>query len=47
VHRLSTVAGKRRDVEDPYGLPLEEYRACANVIEDDLERGFERILELA
>jgi protein-tyrosine phosphatase len=47
VHRLSEVAGKRRDVEDPYGLPIEDYRACADVIEDYLERGFERILELA
>lgn len=47
VHRLSQVAGKRRDVEDPYGLPIEEYHACANVIEDYLERGLERILELA
>jgi protein-tyrosine-phosphatase len=47
VHRLSEVAGKRRDVEDPYGLPVEEYRACADVIEGYLERGFDRILELA
>ncbi|RPI50878.1 MAG: low molecular weight protein arginine phosphatase [Chloroflexi bacterium] len=47
VHRLSEIAGKRRDVEDPYGLPIEEYRACADVIDGYLERGFERILELA
>jgi len=47
VHRLSAMAGKRRDVEDPYGLPIEEYRSCADVIDSYLERGFERILELA
>jgi len=47
VHRLSEMAGKRRDVEDPYGLPSEEYRTCADVIDGYLERGFERILELA
>jgi protein-tyrosine-phosphatase len=47
VYRLSEMAGKRRDVEDPYGLPIEEYRSCADVIEGYLERGLERILELA
>jgi protein-tyrosine-phosphatase len=47
VYRLSEMAGKRRDVEDPYGLPLEEYRTCADVIDGYLERGFARILELA
>jgi len=33
VQRLSEMAGKRRDVEDPYGLPIEEYRSCADVID--------------
>ena len=47
VRLLSEMVGKRRDVKDPYGLPIEEYRACASVIDDYLERGFERILELA
>lgn len=47
VRRLSEMAGKRRDVNDPYGLPIEEYRSCADLIDDYLERGFERILELA
>lgn len=47
VHRLSEMAGKRKDVSDPYGGPIKEYRACANVIEDYVDRGLERILELA
>jgi len=47
VHRLSEMAGKRRDVNDPYGLPIGEYRTCADVIDSYLARGFDRILELA
>jgi protein-tyrosine phosphatase len=47
VHRLSEIAGKRKDVSDPYGGPIKEYRACVNVIEDYVDRGLERILELA
>ncbi len=47
VHRLGEMAGKRRDVDDPYGRPIEEYRACADVIDAYLARGLERILELA
>jgi protein-tyrosine phosphatase len=47
VYRLSEMAGKRRDIQDPFGLPIEEYRACADVIDGYLARGFARILELA
>jgi hypothetical protein len=41
------MAGKRKDVSDPYGGPIKEYRACADVIEGYVDRGFRRILELA
>lgn len=47
VFRLSEMTGKRRDVRDPYGGPIEEYRTCADIIEDYLEQGYKRILELA
>jgi protein-tyrosine-phosphatase len=47
VRRLSEMVGKRRDVDDPYGYPIEEYRACADVISLYIDRGLDRILELA
>ena len=47
VYRLSEMAGKRQDVDDPYGGPIEEYRECADVITNYIDRGLERILELA
>jgi protein-tyrosine-phosphatase len=47
VHRLSEMAGKRQDIQDPYGDPIEEYRACADAIARYIDRGFQRILELA
>jgi protein-tyrosine-phosphatase len=47
LHRLSEMAGKRQDVRDPYSRPIEDYRACADIIEDYIERGFQRIIELA
>jgi protein-tyrosine phosphatase len=46
-HRLSEMSGKRRDIQDPYGKPLKEYRACAEVISSYLAQGLGRILELA
>lgn len=46
VHRLSAVAGKRRDVPDPYQGTIQEYRAVADLIARYLDDGFERILEL-
>jgi len=46
VHLLSEMAGKRRDVEDPYRGPIEEYRACANTMFRYIDSGLERILQL-
>jgi protein-tyrosine phosphatase len=46
VHRLSEMAGKRKDVADPYGQPIENYRACADLISTYIDRGLDRILEL-
>ncbi len=46
VYRLSEMAGKRKDIVDPYEGSIEEYRACANTIADYIDRGLERILEL-
>jgi protein-tyrosine-phosphatase len=47
LHLLSEMVGKRKDVRDPYGGPIEEYRACANILSDYIDRGLARILELA
>lgn len=46
VRRLSEMAGKRRDVQDPYGGPIEEYRACADVIAGYIDLGLEQIVEM-
>jgi protein-tyrosine phosphatase len=46
VYRISEMADKRRDVRDPYGGPIDEYRSCADTIEQYLDRGYDRILEL-
>jgi protein-tyrosine-phosphatase len=46
VFRLSEMVKKRKDVRDPYRGSLEEYRACADIISDYIDRGLERILEL-
>lgn len=46
VYLLSEMAGKSKDVRDPYGGSLREYRAAADTISDYIERGFDRILEL-
>jgi protein-tyrosine phosphatase len=45
-YRLSEMVGKRKDVRDPYGGPIEEYRACADILSDYIARGLGRILEL-
>ncbi len=47
VRLLSEMAGKRRDVEDPYGGSIEGYRACADTMSRYIDGGLERILELA
>jgi protein-tyrosine-phosphatase len=46
VRRLSEMAGKRRDIQDPYGGSIEEYRACAGIIADYIDQGLEQIVEL-
>ena len=47
IYLLSEMVDLRRDVEDPIGGPLIEYQFAAREIKDYLERGFERIRELA
>jgi protein-tyrosine-phosphatase len=47
VFLLSEMVGKRKSILDPYGEPLQEYRACADRLEDYIKRGYQRILELA
>ena len=47
IFRLSEMVGRRKDVRDPYGGHIKEYRACADTIADYIDRGVERILELA
>jgi protein arginine phosphatase len=47
IHRLSEMVGKRQDIQDPFGGSIEEYRACADIIAGIIDRGFQRILELA
>lgn len=47
VHLLSEMSGQRKDVEDPYGGPLEAYRRCADLLSSYIEQGLERILSLA
>lgn len=44
VHLLSEMVGKRKDVRDPYGGPIEEYRICADTLAHYISRGFSRIL---
>ncbi len=46
VHRLSEMVGKRKDIRDPYGSTVAEYRACANTLSTYVDEGLERILEL-
>ena len=45
VFRLSEMVGKRKDVADPYGGTLEEYRDCADLLARYIDDGFERILQ--
>jgi protein-tyrosine phosphatase len=47
VFRLSEMSGKRKDIRDPYGGPVDEYRSCADTISGYLDEGLPRILELA
>lgn len=47
VHLLSQMVGKAKDIQDPYGGSVQEYRACADILADYIDRGFQRILDLA
>ncbi len=47
VHRLSEMSGKHRDVADPYGASMAEYRTCVETLSEYIDQGFQRILELA
>jgi protein-tyrosine-phosphatase len=47
VFRLSEMSGKRKDIRDPYGGPIEEYRSTADIIARYIDEGLPRILELA
>jgi protein-tyrosine-phosphatase len=44
---LSEMIGEEWDLEDPVGGPLEEYRETAKLIDEVLEEGWERMIELA
>lgn len=47
VHQLSEMVGKLKDVSDPYGSTVTEYRACADILSAYIDEGLERILQLA
>lgn len=47
VFLLSEMVGGDWDVEDPVSQPIEEYRATANAIDQALEDGWDRIVEIA
>lgn len=47
VFLLSEMAGKEYDVEDPIGRSLTDFEITARELEDLLDRGKERIIELA
>jgi len=47
VYLLSEMAGKRKDIKDPFGGTVDEYRDAADVISRYIDDGFERIVELA
>lgn len=47
VYLLSEMAGKRKDIKDPFGGTVEQYGAAADVISRYVDGGIERILELA
>lgn len=42
---LSELVGEHADIPDPFGRPIEEYEAVANVLEDYIDRGLPTILE--
>lgn len=44
---LSEMVGRSYDIPDPYGAPMAAYRRCADELEDLIEEGYEKIVELA
>ncbi|MFQ6057608.1 MAG: low molecular weight protein arginine phosphatase [Anaerolineae bacterium] len=44
---LSEMVGQSYDIPDPYGASLAMYRRCADELEDLIEDGYEKIVELA
>lgn len=46
LYLLSEMAGKPREIEDPYGEPFEAYSACATELADIIDRGYGRIISL-
>ena len=46
IHLLSEMAGKKYDVQDPYGSTRVEYECTARELEDLIENGYERIVAL-
>ena len=47
IHRLAEMAGEPRDISDPYGGPLDLFERMVEEVEDLLERGMPRIVDLA
>ena len=47
VYMLSQMIGKRHDIVDPYGSPLEDYQRMAQELEQMLDKAWPRIKELA
>ncbi|HEX2979034.1 MAG TPA: hypothetical protein VHO48_02105, partial [Anaerolineaceae bacterium] len=46
VFMLSEMVGEIKDVDDPIGTPDEEYEKTAQLLENWLRRGFDRIMTL-
>lgn len=46
IYLLSEMIGKRKDVRDPYGGSIGEYRACADILAEYIDGGLQRILKL-
>lgn len=44
---LTEMVGEKRNIADPYGGPIQEFEHMVNEVEDILDRGLDRILELA
>jgi len=45
VFLFSEMAGEHCDVEDPYGLSVEEYRRCADELERLFSQGYDQMLQ--